>query len=32
MIGTVDDVVSGKATLDCDKLRGRSGLPWEREI
>jgi len=32
MIGTVDDVVSGKATLDCDKLRGRSGLPWERSI
>lgn len=31
-IGTVDDVMSGKATVDCNKIRGRSGLPWEREI
>lgn len=31
-IGTVDDVMSGKATVDCSKIRGRSGLPWEREI
>lgn len=31
-IGTVDEVMSGKATVDCNKVRGRSGLPWEREI
>lgn len=31
-IGTVDDVMSGKATVDCSKIRGRSGLPWERTI
>ena len=32
LIGTVEDVMSGKATVDCSKIRGRSGLPWEREI
>jgi len=32
MIGTIDDLMSGKTTLDCGKIRGRSGLPWEREI
>lgn len=32
LIGTVDDVMSGKATVDCNRIRGRSGLPWEREI
>jgi len=32
LIGTVDDVMSGKAAVDCNKIRGRSGLPWEREI
>ena len=31
-IGSRDDVLSGKAKVDCDKIRGRSGLPWEREI
>lgn len=31
-IGTVDEVMSGRAKLDCDKIRGRSGLPWERKI
>lgn len=31
-IGTMDEVMSGKATVDCTKIRGRSGLPWEREI
>lgn len=31
-IGTVDDVRSGKARVDCANIRGRSGLPWEREI
>ena len=31
-IGSVDDVLSGKAKIDCSNIRGRSGLPWEREI
>lgn len=31
-IGTVDEVMSGKVTVDCNKIRGRSGLPWERGI
>ncbi len=31
-IGSVDDVLSGKATVDCDHIRGRTGLPWDREI
>lgn len=32
LIGSVDDVTSGKAALDCTRLHGRSGLPWDREI
>ncbi len=32
LIGTVEDVMGGKSTLDCSKIRGRSGLPWERSI
>lgn len=32
LIGTVDEVMSGKAKVDCGNIRGRSGLPWEREI
>lgn len=32
LIGTVDEVMSGRAALDCGKIKGRSGLPWEREI
>lgn len=31
-IGTVSEVMSGSAIVACDKIRGRSGLPWEREI
>lgn len=31
-IGTIDEVMGGKATVDCSRIRGRSGLPWEREI
>src|SRR5207253_11002644 len=31
-IGTIEDVLSGKAQVDCNNIRGRSGLPWEREI
>lgn len=32
LIGTVVDVLSGKSQIECNKIRGRSGLPWEREI
>jgi len=32
LIGTVEEVMSGKATVDCNKIRGRSGLPWGRRI
>lgn len=31
-IGSREDVLSGKARVDCDHVRGRSGLPWNREI
>lgn len=31
-IGTIAEVLSGAATVDCNKIRGRSGLPWEREL
>jgi hypothetical protein len=31
-IGTIGDVLSGKAKVDCGNIRGRSGLPWERKI
>jgi hypothetical protein len=32
LVGRLDDVLSGKAAIDCDHIRGRAGLPWEREI
>ena len=32
LVGTVQDLLTGKSRLDCGKIRGRSGLPWEREI
>lgn len=31
-LGTIDNVLSPGFTMDCDNIRGRSGLPWEREI
>jgi hypothetical protein len=31
-IGSRADVLSGAASMDCNSIRGRSGLPWEREI
>lgn len=31
-IGTVAEVLGGAATVDCNRIRGRSGLPWEREL
>jgi len=30
-IGTIAEVMNGTATVDCSRIRGRSGLPWERE-
>ncbi len=32
LIGTLNEVLSGKAKVDCNNIQGRSGLPWEREI
>jgi len=29
-IGMIDDVLSGRATVNCDKLAGRYVLPWNR--
>lgn len=31
-VGKVDDLLAGRSRLDCGKIRGRSELPWEREI
>lgn len=31
-VGSVADVLAGKARVDCGNIPGRSGLPWEREI
>lgn len=31
-VGKADDVLAGKSRLDCGNIRGRSGMPWEREI
>lgn len=28
----LNPVLIGKAIVACDKIRGRSGLPWGREI
>lgn len=32
LVGKMDDLLAGRSQLDCGKIRGRSGLPWEREI
>ncbi|WP_298930577.1 hypothetical protein [uncultured Ramlibacter sp.] len=32
VIGTVDEVLSGNKLMDCARIRGRSGLPWNRDI
>jgi len=32
LVGKVDDVLAGKSRMDCDRIRGRSGMPWERGI
>jgi hypothetical protein len=31
-IGQADEVLNKRQSMDCTKFRGRSGLPWEREI
>lgn len=31
-IGTVEDVLAGIGVVDCKNIRGRAGLPWDREI
>jgi hypothetical protein len=32
LVGRLDDILSGKSAIDCDHIRGRAGLPWDREI
>jgi hypothetical protein len=32
LVGNVDDLMGGRSRLDCGRIRGRSGLPWDREI
>lgn len=31
-VGRVEDVLAEGFTLDCNQVRGRSGLPWERQL
>ncbi len=31
-VGTVDEVLAPGFKMDCNAIRGRSGLPWEKEI
>jgi hypothetical protein len=32
LLGTTDAVLSDQFKMDCNKIHGRSGLPWERSI
>ena len=32
LIGTADKVLAEGFTMDCNTIRGRSGLPWERQL
>ena len=32
LVGTVEEVLSSGFRLDCNSVRGRSGLPWERKL
>ena len=32
LIGTVDAVLAEGFTMDCNTIRGRSGLPWNRQL
>jgi hypothetical protein len=31
-IGTVDEVLAPSFRLDCNSMRGRGAMPWDREI
>ena len=31
-VGSGSEILKPEYTIDCNKFRGRSGLPWEREI
>ena len=31
-VGSIEEVLADTARVDCLQIRGRSGLPWEREI
>jgi len=32
LVGKLADVLEGRSKIDCDHIRGRAGLPWDREI
>lgn len=32
LLGSIDDVIQPSFVMDCEHIRGRSGLPWERGI
>jgi hypothetical protein len=32
LVGNIADLLAGRSRVDCSKIRGRAGLPWEREI
>ncbi|HVE53573.1 MAG TPA: hypothetical protein VNB23_09345 [Ramlibacter sp.] len=32
LVGKADAILAGQARLDCGNIRGRAGLPWQREI
>lgn len=32
LVGSIQDIMAGRAKLDCNRISGRSGLPWERGI
>ena len=31
-LGRIEDVLASSFRMDCNQIRGRSGLPWQREI
>ena len=31
-VGSAQDVIAGRARVECGSIRGRSGLPWDRQI
>ena len=32
ILGTLEEVMAPEFRIDCTGIRGRAGLPWEREI